>query len=80
MSSTTAEDEQRLIVEDALAAVLDAEERCRCVALRITQRMRTTAEADEAAEINKARMAMRRAQGHLLKLHPNRRGATDGSR
>lgn len=69
--SATAADQGRLILEDALAALLAAEERLRCCALRITSRMRTLAEADKVRELNAARCDLRRAQAHLLKLHPN---------
>lgn len=42
MTATEA-DRPRLLLEDALGALCDVEERLRCVGLRITQRMRTEA-------------------------------------
>lgn len=72
MSAMT-EDQARLTLEDALAALLDAEEHWRCAALRLTQRMRTQDEADILAEINAGRVALRQASAHLVQWHPNRK-------
>lgn len=60
----------KIDLENALGALADAEERLRCVALRITSRMRTIAEAEEVHEINKARTAVGRARRYLAEQHP----------
>jgi hypothetical protein len=68
------EDQGRLDVEDALGALGEAQERLRCVALRVTSRMRTLAEAEELVEVNAARAALVRVQGYLVGRHPQGRG------
>lgn len=73
--SATPDDQTRLTLEDALAALLDAEEHWRCAALRLTMRMRTQAEVEILTEINAGRAAMQRARAHLTRWHPNRRDA-----
>lgn len=60
-------------LEDALGALADAEERLRCVALRITHRMRTVAEREEVNEINTARTSITRARRYLVAHHPQGR-------
>lgn len=67
------EDRPRLHVEDALGAIADAQERLRCVALRITQRMRTQEEVEILSEINLGRAALERARQHLSQWHPQGR-------
>lgn len=66
----TSNAQPRLDLENALGALADAEERLRCVALRITSRMRTIAEAEEVHEINTARTAVSRARRYLAGQHP----------
>ena len=62
---TTPRDALRLALEDAQGAILGVEERLRCVALRVTQRMRTQAEAEEVSELNAGRCELRQALRHI---------------
>jgi hypothetical protein len=71
--SARSEEQGRLDIEDALGALGDAQERLRCVALRVTSRMRTVAEAEELVEVNAARAALTRVQGFLVGRHPQGR-------
>ncbi len=68
--SARSEDAPRLALEDALGALADAQERLRCAALRITQRMRTQEEVEILSEINLSRAALERAKRHLSRWHP----------
>ena len=71
--SATPDDQMRLTLEDALAALLDAEEHWRCAALRLMNQMRTQTEVEILTEINAGRVAVQRAKAHLAHWHPNRR-------
>ena len=68
--SARSEDPLRLHIEDALGAIADAQERLRCVSLRITHKMRTQEEAELLSELNLGRAALERAKQHLSRLHP----------
>ena len=57
-------------LEDALGALVDAQECLRCVALRMTSRMRTVAESEDVHEINLARTAIERTRRYLAAQHP----------
>lgn len=69
--SATRDDQPRLTLEDAIGALCDADEHLRCVALRITSRMRTEVEFGDLSEINGARRALQRVREHLGRWHPN---------
>jgi hypothetical protein len=71
--SATAEDQERLDLEEVLASLLDAEEHWRCAALRLTQRMRTLDESEILAELNAGRVAVVKAKTALAQRHPNHR-------
>jgi hypothetical protein len=57
-------------LENAQGALSGAQERLRCVALRVTSRMRTRAELEEVNEINLARTEIVVAQRYLAQQHP----------
>lgn len=68
--TATAHDRPRLTLEDALAAIADADEHARCAALRLTNRARTLEEGEIIEEIIAVRDALRRLRSHLSTWHP----------
>ena len=75
MTSTLA-DRPRLELEDALAALCDADQHAHAAALRLTNRARTEEEADIIREIIAVRNAIRRARDHVAACHPQGRSDT----
>lgn len=65
-----ATDRPRLQLEDALAAVCEADECARVAALRLTNRARTDEEAEIIQEILGVRIALREVRHYLRSYHP----------
>lgn len=68
--SATLSDRPRLRLEDALAAISDADDHAHCAALRLTNRARTVEEAEIIQEIIAIRSALRRARNYIAACHP----------
>jgi hypothetical protein len=71
MTATYA-DRPRLQLEDAIAALLDADEHARCAYLRLRARARTLDEKEIIEEIGLVREALSRAHHHIVAYHPQR--------
>ena len=65
-------DRPRLVLEDALAAVLDADEHAHAAVLRLVNRARTAEEAEIITEMIAVRRALRQARNNIAAYHPQR--------